>query len=69
MGIPAVKCVAIKPRMPNVGIRVMPRVNPVIKDIIASLRVRLVFPWLLIRFAVLRYPRPVYRCMIMYNVR
>ena len=61
LGFLQIKYEAIKPRIPNVGIRVRLRIIPVMNDRIASLRLTSVFPWLLIRFPVLRYPRAVNR--------
>jgi len=59
LGIPAIKWEAIRPKTPYMGVRIRLRIIPVMKDIIASLRRRLVFPWLFSRFPVLRDPRAV----------
>ena len=60
-GIAAVKFAVMKPRIPNDGIKIRARIIPIVNDMVVSLRVRLVFPWLFIRFAVLRDPRAVNR--------
>ena len=61
LGIPAAKFEAIRPRIPYVGIRVRLRINPSANVMIASFRLMFVFPWLFMRFPVLRYPSAVYR--------
>ena len=47
--------------MPNVGISIRLKSIPIVNDMIASLRLRLVFPWLFIRLSALKEPRAVKR--------
>ena len=41
------------------GIRVRLRINPSANVMVASFRLRFVFPWLFMRFPALRFPKAV----------
>ena len=61
LGIPAVRVVVIRPRIPNCGISMRLRGNPMAEVISVSFRLNLVSPWLFMRFPALRLPKAEYR--------
>ena len=57
LGIPAVRIVAIRPIIPNFGISIRLRGNPMAEVIRVSFRLSLVSPWLFMRLNRLRLPK------------
>lgn len=57
LGMPAVSVVAIKPRMPNLEMRTMLNGKPMPNVMRDSKRLNLVWPWLFMRFPMLRLPK------------
>lgn len=56
LGMPAVSVVTIKPRMPNLEMRTMPRGKPMPNVIRESFRLNSVWPWPFMRLPTLRFP-------------
>ena len=54
-------CVAIRPRIPSFGIKVRLSMSPMADVIMVSFRLTSVFPWLFMRFPMLRFPNAEYR--------
>ena len=64
-----IRVVAIRPMMPNVGIRVRLKIIPSVQVRSVSFRLMSVLPCPLMRFPELRFPNAVYRYVIMYKER
>jgi len=61
LGSPVVSVVAIRPMIPCFGISIMLRGSPMAEVTTVSFRFTSVFPWLFMRFPMLRFPNAEYR--------
>jgi len=64
-----VRDVVISPNTPNCEIKTKPSGNPIAAVSRLSFMLNTVFPWPLMRFTVLRFPKAEYRYVIASNTR